>query len=260
MLARSRVYVSTSGSDGPLGNATVFRKAVPNTRPSVTVPVNRGPSTRPAWNEKPITDPKRALTSDAAARKIMGDPIQQLNRTRNPQRAPGMVGRHPLKKGDMEGIGDKMPIQRESAVSRQRRIFALEGVRREKVASMGPRVTLGTNGSGLEFYKGPRIKPALPGGVAEVPAVTEYAKGRASSLLDLTTPGGTAAQLNTAATMMPLGSTAYPEPAEVVELSPVEVSRASSLPGVGAAKVANNGGHALAWAAVGVIVFLVVLR
>lgn len=194
------VYQTTGGGAGSLSNALTVRKAVPHSQPTTVIPAHPRPTTRaPQTFGAPgrLPHPKHG-SANAPLSKITGEPIRQLERTRNapmPNRDLVMASRNPAKDGDFEGVGNLMPIKRESENSRKRRHLALQGERRNLVASLGGKVVLGNKGSGLDYYKGIRLKPALPDGRADVSAATRPTGIVTSTYLHTATPAGTATRL-----------------------------------------------------------------
>jgi hypothetical protein len=225
-----RVY--TGGGAGPLSNELTGRSGVPRGLAVVKVEATPRPTTRAQWQVGKLPHPKAGLTN-SPDEMVLGDPIVQLNRTRNaalPNAELVHQVKHPAKAGDMEGVGDKMPIRREAENSRRRRQLALAGVRREHLGNTRTRVVLGTTGSGLDFYRNSRIRPALPGGREEVPTITPSLGKRGSSYLHSTMPEFALRRLEAErVTAPPVTRPAKPAGGMRVDITPVQVASASRV-------------------------------
>lgn len=239
----STVYLETGGSDGVLGNASIVRTAVPVGRPTAVAESPARPSTRRPW-KVPAVHPRTGAAT-ARPEQLRGDPILQLERSRNPappNAALYMAPRHPGKRGDMEGIGDALPMRRESPNATRVRRNAISDARRRIAHDSRPVVKLGTKGDGLAFMKGPRIRPALPNGVEYHVAPTAPLQLRTTSYFETTMPAGTAAALAQPVPVHALPATRIASSSIArVDVSPVTIARADAAAGT----TRESGGESL---------------
>jgi hypothetical protein len=222
-----RVY--TGGGSGPLSNELTGRSGVSRGLAVVRVEAPALPTTLTQWQLGRLPGPKAGL-SNSPVEMVVGDPIVQLNRTRNaalPSAELHHQPKHPAKVADLEGIGDRMPMRREAENSRRRRQLALQGARREHLGDTRTRVVLGTTGSGLDFYRAPRVKPALPGGRADVSTATPVIVGRGGTYLESTMPASVLARLSAERVTAPPATRPVQTAGMRVEISPVLVAAAS---------------------------------
>jgi hypothetical protein len=119
-------------------------------------------------------------------------------------------------------------IPREGDSTRHRRRLQIHGARRQAIAAAGGQVVLGINGSGMEFYKGVRVKPALPGGRADVSAATVPVELGTSTYIGSTMPAGVAASL-AGESHLAASSTVAAGFAEVDAITPSPVALKSAM-------------------------------
>lgn len=118
-------------------------------------------------------DPK-GITTVVPLSKIAGDPIDFLDTTRNApvrpvkrwgyRHADPALGLRDLKRGDYERAEATLPILRETFAVSGRRSTSRRGAYINAINLQKPRILLGANGSGFDFYRSFREKPGFPVG------------------------------------------------------------------------------------------------
>lgn len=128
--------------------------------------------------------------------KVTGEPINQLLTTRPPLQVR-TTGFDPSLKVPplLEELMSLFRINRTSPYVRlYARQAAINADRQARLAA-GPRVRLGTKGSGIAFYQSPRLKPRAPLGRSDIPAPVGQGAYRGVRALELKMPKGTAHKL-----------------------------------------------------------------
>jgi hypothetical protein len=188
-------------------------------------------------------DPK-GVTTVTPASKISGNPIGQLRETRNPFLTPnpkwGMAtvnpAGHPEKRGIYERAGAVIPILRESFDVSARRGQARRGLFIKALNVQKPTVRLGLNGSGLDFYRAPREKPALPYGTRDFIAAVRGITTRGQRYQDFSTPAGTGSRLASegqsadAAMRVPTATRPVARDLDTIRIAPGALVTASTHP------------------------------
>lgn len=268
-MPATTLYTRTGGGNTALGNAVIGRRAVPNTLPSVVVEAKAHPTTLHGGAVHPKRLNPRGVTTNAPRSIITGDPIHQLIRS-GPAPKPlehERQLRHPGKRGDMEGVGDLLPIQREGEVARKRRHQALQGQRRAQLAASGGKVALGVGKlSGFDIIKSPLVRPGLPAGRQDVSAATEAHNITETSYQQLTQPAGLSKSMPAPGTAAPVSATSR----ALLELAPVTVtlppgvvtdaSATTKPPGFGDDTTQGSAGRVIFMVAAVAVAFLILRR
>lgn len=155
------------------------------------VVVDQRPANPPGFAKVLVIPPKGGTPYDHKHDELLGDPIEQLNRSRNPQNIPADPSRfNEEKMPDFEEVMQVPEIvrlhpQRQS----QERLKVARAIEIATIQS-GELSELRNTKSGIAYYKDVRWKPALPSLRMDMPAVTEeHTFG--STHLSHTAPAGT---------------------------------------------------------------------
>lgn len=264
---RPGVVWNQTARAGLLSNELIVRAARPVRLASVEAPDGKLiPSTaRPRFKSPDRMHPK-SRTTDVPDSKITGEPIEQLNRSRNPWLTPRKRwgGRsvnpagHPAKRGVFELAGARLPILREPEAVRKRRAVALVGEFKRAIRAESPGVVLDTRGaSGLDYYRNPRVKPALPNLRMDVPTATRPVHAVGSMFQLTTAPAYVSSRL--ADEGRALDARGYASPAPAGRAVPIRVpslatQRASVDP---AQTTTTKGGRVLFFVAAAALAFMV---
>lgn len=206
---------TSTAATGPLSNASLVRAGAPVVRPGVAI-VQRIPNAVGQVLQYPRRLDPKDVTSDQPAEKIAGDPILQLRRSRPHTPRPHIYtrGQHPEKTPVFAHI-PSATLKRQGSVQRSRERLAMDKAYRDRLRQLTTHTVPDPPAfTGLDFYREPRVKPALPGGRLAVQAPTNPVGLRVGTWLDVTTPVGTQARLAAETVARPMSGVKVAPPEE----------------------------------------------
>jgi hypothetical protein len=169
---------------GPGSGQVVTREneSVLKTAIAVEQPPREAPSTLVV-----IRIPIRGGSSTSLPHFLQGDPIHQLEASRNPAPRQPPAIYHDDKAGDFSRFAQNIDIVKTHPQRQSQRRNILRMAHDVAIINAGSTAHLGYGLNGHAVYAAPRFKPALPNGRADLPAVTGQ-QGYTGSYLLTTAP------------------------------------------------------------------------